>query len=137
MLICLEELGRANDRVAGYNKTLEKKAKEGEVRFNIKDYVFQLSRHFYHNLSNLDTKIKQLKQNISPIQTAAAQTDVPCISLPEHQQELQQLQEQVDHLERNYNDTKTILFIEQQKNKQEDETINFLQRKVSAIEMER
>lgn len=58
--------------------------KEGEGNFNIKEYVFQLSRHFYHSLSNLDDKIKQLKQNLSPIQTVAAQTEEPCISMVEH-----------------------------------------------------
>lgn len=66
-MVCLEQLKRANDRVAGYSKTIDKKSKDWEGKFNVKEYVFQLSRHFYHNLSNLDHKIKQLKQNLNPI----------------------------------------------------------------------
>ncbi len=46
--------------------------------------MFQLSRHFYHNLSSLDHKIKQMKQNLSPIQTAESQTEFPCILVSEH-----------------------------------------------------
>ena len=51
--------------MAAYSKAIEKKNKD-ENKFNIKEYVFQISRHFYHNISSLDHKIKQLKQGLNP-----------------------------------------------------------------------
>jgi hypothetical protein len=68
MLICIEELQKANERVLGYSKAVEKKGKDfGSSKFDIKEYVFQLSRHFHHNLTSIDSRIKSLKQNLNPI----------------------------------------------------------------------
>jgi hypothetical protein len=45
----------------------------------VKDYVFQLGRHFYHNISNLDLKIRLLKHSLSPITHQETQTDQPVL----------------------------------------------------------
>ena len=54
---------------------IDKKGKDVNTsKFNIKEYVFQLGRHFCHNLSNIDHKIKQLRQNINPMIEISSQT---------------------------------------------------------------
>ena len=70
--------------MVSFSKTTEKQDKNRHSNFDIKDYVFKLSRHFYHNLSTLDLKIKNLKQNISPIAEQETQTEVPCILISDH-----------------------------------------------------
>ena len=68
MLTCIDELQKANERVIGYSLVVDKKGKEAaNSRFDIKDFVFQLSRHFHHNLTSIDSRIKSLKQNLNPI----------------------------------------------------------------------
>lgn len=63
--MAVEELTRANERVSTYSRALEKSGKEFSGKFDVKDYVFQLGRHFYHTISSLDLKIKLLKQSMS------------------------------------------------------------------------
>ena len=95
MLICIEELKRANERVAGYSRALEKKGDSKDSKFNIKEYVFQLGRHFCHNLSNIDHRIKLLKQNIIPMIEVGSQTEVELVALDEHLREIGEYQEEV------------------------------------------
>lgn len=74
MMICLQGLDRANEKVAEYNKIVEKKESMLSDKFNVKDYIFKLSRHFCHNISSLDLKIKQLKNSLNPTIESCSQT---------------------------------------------------------------
>ena len=68
-MVCLDELHRANEKVKEYGNTIEKSGHEKTSLFNMRDYVFKLGRHFYHNISALDTKIQSLKHGLSVSQT--------------------------------------------------------------------
>ena len=74
MTICLEELNRANDKILEYGMIVEKKGGNFSDKFNIKDYIFKLGRHFCHNISSLDLKIKQLKNSLLPTIDSESQT---------------------------------------------------------------
>ena len=84
ILLAVQELTRANERVSTYSRALQKSGKEFSGKFNVKDYVFQLGRHFYHNISNLDLKIRLLKQSLSPIEDSETQTDEPVLLQYKH-----------------------------------------------------
>lgn len=75
ILVAVEELSRANERVTSYSKALEQSGKEFSGKFNVKDYVFHLGRHFYHNISSLDVRIRQLRQALSSINHQETQTE--------------------------------------------------------------
>lgn len=67
--VCIDELKKASDRVAGYIAGAKKsKDLESSSKFNVEDYVFQLGRHFSHNLSSIDHKLRQFKENLSPLE---------------------------------------------------------------------
>ena len=63
--------------------------------FNIKEYAFKLGRHFYHNISTLDNKIKSLKHNLSVNESTASQTDFGLVTIVEHQRTVKTLVEEL------------------------------------------
>jgi hypothetical protein len=74
VFICLEELQRFNDRVISYGKVAEKNRDNYESNFNVQKYVFELSRHFYHNINHIETKIKHMKQTLCEVKDIETQT---------------------------------------------------------------
>jgi hypothetical protein len=128
MMICIEDLNRANERVLGYGRALEKKGgrdRSNSSKFNIKDFVFQLGRHFCHNLSSIDHRIRQLKQNLNPMADTEAQTEHSHILLAEHEAVSSQLKAELELTAKSLGEYKAWLTIEQRKYK-EIEELNLL-----------
>jgi len=111
MLICIEELQKANERVIGYSKAIEKKKDTSGAKFDIKEYVFQLSRHFHHNLSSIDSRIKNLKQNLNPIESTAIQTDHAFMMVKSHEQIVEQLNKTIESTTKSLTEHKAWLTI--------------------------
>ena len=84
MVTCIDELKKANERVSGYSRAIDKREKGDEGRFNVKEYVFQLGRHFCHNISNIEGKIRQLRQSLSPVEDSGSQTDGSIVTMSHH-----------------------------------------------------
>lgn len=84
-MVCLEELQRANERVTSYGRNIERRGQQVSGKFNLQDYVFQLGRHFYHNIAALDSKLKQLRHSLTAVEHTAAQTEEECLPLAQHQ----------------------------------------------------
>ena len=116
MMTCIEELQKANERVLGYSRAVDKKGKyTTSSKFDIKEYVFQLSRHFHHNLSSIDSRIKSLKQNLNPIEETATQTDHAFMMVRAHEQVVEQLNKNLEKNSKSLNEYKAWLTIEQRK----------------------
>jgi RNA binding exosome subunit len=103
----------------------------------MKEYVFQLGRHFYHNISSLDLKIKLLKQSVSPISEQETQTEEQVILDSAHRQLLAEVVEEREQVRGALGEALKSVTVEQNKNAELRQVNKLLQDRLQEGEVRR